>query len=72
MDTQTQLKITKLSLPNLIVIKQTGGNDFFVSTNNSIIISPSRLSFILKFMLENHILDVKDIGEVLEEFGGQD
>jgi hypothetical protein len=72
MDTKTQLTITKLDLPNLIVLKQIGGSDFFVSTTNSIIISPGNLAFVLKFMVENGILDYKIIEGVLKEFHGQD
>lgn len=64
----SQLQITKLPNINTLVLKQTGGKEFFISTKDSIIISPGSLAFILKFMVLNDFLSPKVLEGVLEEY----
>ena len=63
----TKLTITRVPTVNMLVLRQEDGRDFFISTKDSIIISPSSLAFILKFMLDNDFLSPKVLEGVLVE-----
>lgn len=63
----TKLKIFKIPNMNLLVIKQSGGN-YFVATNDSIVIDIFGLSSILKYLLVSELLSPKVLEGVLEEY----
>ena len=60
----SELTVTKIPAVNVIVLKQKDGRDFFISTKDSIIISPS----ILKFLVTNDMISPKLLEGVLEEY----
>lgn len=61
-------KLTVTKLPsNVLVIKQTEGYDFFLSSESSIVIPVSNLSFIIKFLVDNNFMSCKVLEGILEE-----
>lgn len=64
----SKLKITKLDNANTLILRQSEGKEFFISTMDSIVISPKSLAFILKFMVINGFLSPKVLEGVLEEY----
>jgi len=64
----SKLKITKLDNANTLILRQSEGKEFFISTMDSIVISPKSLAFILKFMVINDFLSPKVLEGVLEEY----
>jgi hypothetical protein len=63
----SKLTVTKLPVPNLLVIKQTDGNDFFLSGDNVLIISIPSLSFLLKFLVTHGFMSEKVLEGILAE-----
>ena len=63
-------RITVSSIPQLstLVIKQMDGRDFFISTQDSIIITTQSLAYLLKFLLENGFLSYRVLEGVLEDY----
>jgi hypothetical protein len=66
-----KIKVMKIDQLNTIVIKQEGGQDFFISAPNAIIISVSSLSFLLKFLTENDYISVKVLEGIIQEVRSQ-
>lgn len=61
-------KLTVTKLPNsVLVIKQTEGYDFFLSSESSLVISVGTLSFIIKFLVDNGFMSPKVLEGILEE-----
>jgi hypothetical protein len=56
---------------NLIIIKQDGGSDFFISSNNAMIISVSSLAYLLKFLAENDYINIKVLEGIVEDVRNQ-
>lgn len=63
-----KLRVFKIPHMNVIVIKQTGGSNFFVSTKDSIVIDIFGLSSILKFLLFSKMISPKVLEGILEEY----
>lgn len=57
-------------IPNLglLVINQTDGRDFFISAENSLVISVASLSFIMRFLVENNFISPKVLEGILEDY----
>ena len=53
---------------NILVIKQTPGSQFFVSTKDSIVIDIFGLTALLKFLLFSGMVNVKALRGVIEEY----
>ncbi len=64
---QVCLKVLKIPQLNTIVLKQVGGQNFFVAAPNSIVISEENLKFIIKFLLFNGYLGKEFLKEILQE-----
>jgi hypothetical protein len=64
----TKLTVTKLPVNSNIILKQIGGKDFFISSNDSIILSPSSLANILKFLVIGGYISHKLLEGVLEDY----
>jgi len=63
----SKLQVTKL--PNsVLIIKQSDGYDFFLSSETSIIIPINMLSFIIKFLIDNSFMSPKVLEGILEEY----
>jgi hypothetical protein len=62
-----KLLITKLPKFNTIVIRQKGGK-FFLSAQDCIIIDIPGLSFILKYLVMNDIMNVKVLEGIIDEY----
>jgi hypothetical protein len=67
----SKIKVTKIAPLNLIVIRQEGGHDFFISAPDSILISVASLSFLLKFLAENDYISVKTLEGIIEDVKNQ-
>lgn len=61
------VKVTKLNDLNTLVIRKEGGR-FFISTDNSIIISITNLSYLLKFLVFSGMISPKVLEGVLSEY----
>lgn len=61
------LTVTKLPSTSLLILKQTGGKDFFVSSDDVIVIDIASLSFILKFLVQNNYLSKRVLEGILSE-----
>jgi len=68
METNSKLKVTKIDNLNVIVLKQYGSKDFFLTAEDSIIIPVNSLSFILKFLVNNNYLSHRVLEGILEEY----
>lgn len=64
----SKIKVTRIPKLNTLVIKQTDGRDFFISAEDSIVISISSLSFILKFLVINGLMSVKVLEGIASEY----
>lgn len=64
----SKLRVFKIPHMDTIVIKQTGGNAFFVSTQDSIVLHMFGLTSILKFLLFSRIMSPKVLEGLLEEY----
>lgn len=62
----TRLKITKLP-NNIFVMKQLDGNDYFIASNSTLVISQRNLTNILNFLVCNNLLDHHILEGILEE-----
>ena len=65
---KTRLEISKLKGVNVIVIKRTQGNEFFITTPDSIIMGISEFSTLLNYLVKSKILSHKILEGILEEF----
>lgn len=63
----SKISVVKIDQLNTLVIKQTDGRDFFISAPNSIIISISSLSFLLKFLVDNNYMSAKVLEGILQD-----
>lgn len=63
-----KLTAFKIHNMNIIVLKQTKGSNFFVSTKDSILIDIFGLSSILKFLLFSNMISPKVLEGILEEY----
>lgn len=64
----SKIKCIKLPSLNTIVIKQIEGRDFFITTQDSLVIGISSLVFILHFLIMNGFLSPKTLEGILEEW----
>lgn len=62
-----KLTITRIPRISTIVIKQEGGK-FFLASPNSIIIDIVGLSYILKFLVMNNIMNIKVLEGIIDEY----
>ena len=53
---------------NNLVLRQEGGQQFFISTTDSIIISIPKLSTILKFLVLNNFMSIKVLEGIVQEY----
>lgn len=67
----TQIKVMKLNDLNTLVIKQVGGRDFFISTDNSLIISVNHLSHLIKYLVFSGFISHKLLEGILEEYNAR-
>jgi len=63
----TRLRVTKLT-PNTLVLQQLDGSNFFTASNGSIVIGISRLTEIIKFLVDHCLLDYRVLEGILEEY----
>lgn len=63
-----KLTVTKLPNSTTLIIKQTEGYDFFLSSESSIVISVGSLSFLIKFLVDNNFMSPKVLEGILEEY----
>lgn len=61
------LKVLKIPQLNTIVLKQVGGQNFFVAAPNSIVISEENLKFIVKFLVYNGYIDKNFLREAMDD-----
>lgn len=66
-DQQCKLVVQKLPVGNNFVLIQYGGNEFFISSTNSIITSVPMFSGIIKFLVVSGIMDIKVLEGILSE-----
>jgi hypothetical protein len=64
----TRLLVQSIPRLNSLVLRQEGGNGFFIAADNSIIISVKTLAYILQFLVNNNYLSEKVISGILEEY----
>lgn len=62
------VNIVKLNDQNTLVIKKSKSSNFFMTTESSVIISISNLSFLLKYMLFTGIISPKLLEGLLGEY----
>lgn len=63
----SKITILRLDDSNILVIKKEE-NNFFISGDNSIIISVPNLSYLLKYMLVSGVISPKVLQAVLDEY----
>lgn len=63
----TKLIVQPIINLNSLVLKQEGGHDFFIATDNSIIISVPTLSYIISFLVKSGFVDKEVLCGILEE-----
>jgi hypothetical protein len=63
---KSTLKIIKIPKLDTIVIKKFG-NDFFITTKNSIVIDVAGFSTILRFLVMNNMLDYNILERIVNE-----
>ena len=72
----SRLTVTKIPNINQLIIRQSGGREFFISAPDSIVMSTSSLAFILQFLIENNFMDVGILKEIVTNYedslGGKD
>lgn len=64
----SSLKMTKIPNLNVLVIKQGIGNEHFVASPNSIVITIDNLSLILRMLINSKCLDHEVLEGILEEY----
>jgi len=64
----TKLTVRVIPKVNTLVITQTEGQEFFVSTKDNIVISISNLAAILSFLVKNNYISYKVLEGILEEY----
>jgi len=64
----SQIRVTKIPKLSTLVIKQLDGRDFFISTQDSIVISILSLAFILKFLVINNLMSPKVLEGIISEY----
>lgn len=62
-----KLIIYRVPETDILLIRQEGGNGFFISADNGLLISISSLINILTFLVKSGIISVKVIEGILEE-----
>jgi len=67
MPTAATLTVTKLPRLNTLVIRKSG-NDFFISTQNSIVIDIPGLAFLIKFLVMNDIISYRILEGIIDEY----
>jgi len=65
---QPKLTVTKLPGTMPLVIKQEAGASFFITSKDSIVIDVAGLTFLVKFLVTNGMMDHKILEGILEEF----
>jgi hypothetical protein len=63
-----KLTVRKIPRVNTLVLTQTEGQEFFVSTKDNIVISISSLAFIISFLVKNGYVNFKVLEGILEEY----
>ncbi|HAQ02986.1 TPA: hypothetical protein DCQ22_03795 [Candidatus Nomurabacteria bacterium] len=63
-----QLKITRLPKTNTLIVKQEGGNDFFVGSRNCLVINIPSYIFILQFLVQNNLVPHQVLEGILEDY----
>lgn len=63
----TRLTISKIDQLNTLVIRQTDGRQFFIATDDSIVMSITTLAFILKFLVQNNLMSKKVLEGILQD-----
>ena len=67
----SKITVQKIKNLNTLVIKQQEGR-FFISTDDSIIISIDSFSFLLKFLVQSGYLSKKVLESILQEVNDAD
>jgi len=67
----SKITVQKIKNLNTLVIKQLEGR-FFISTDDSIIISIDSFSFLLKFLVQSGYLSKKVLESILQEVNDAD
>jgi len=62
------MRISVNKLRNTYIIKKENNSDFFVVTNNSIIIPTFNFFALIKFMLFRGLISVKSLEGLVEEY----
>lgn len=65
---KTRLEISKLKGVNVLVIKRTQGNEFFMTTPDSIIIGVSEYASLLNHLVKADMVSYKILEGILEEY----
>jgi hypothetical protein len=63
-----KLRVQLIKNLNSLVLRQEGGNGFFIAADNSIIISIKTLAYIIQFLVNNDYLSAKVLSGILEEY----
>lgn len=53
---------------NNLILRQESGQEFFISTSDSIIISIPKLSTLLKFLVLNNFMSIKVLEGIVQEY----
>jgi hypothetical protein len=64
----TKLIVQKIDKINSLVLRQEGGNGFFIAADNSIIITIKTLAYIIQFLVNNNYMSSKVLEGILEEY----
>lgn len=65
--TQTKLTVTKLPNRPILIIRQIGKPEFFVSSFNVLTIEIPALAFLIKFLVQNGFISKKLLEGILSE-----
>lgn len=63
----SKITVTKLPRTQTLIIKQSGGKDFFVSSDDVIVIDAASLAFLLKFLVQANYLSARLLEGILSE-----
>lgn len=63
----TSIEVTRLPKSNILILKQRGGRDFFISSDNVIVVSITALSAIIKYLVQSGKLSKKVLEGILAE-----
>jgi hypothetical protein len=63
----SKISVTRLPKTNTLILRQSGGKDFFVSSDDVIVTDVVSLAFILKFLIANGYLPIKVVEGILSE-----